>query len=101
MSDALTYTWSFPGGASGEEPACQRRRYKRLGFNPCVGMIPWRTAWQPTPVFLPGESHRQRRLVGYSPWGPKDSGMTGSYLAQHRTLTYIWCRPHAQPCGQQ
>ena len=33
--------------------------------------MPWRRAWQPTPVFLPGESHGQRSLVGYSPWGHK------------------------------
>ena len=37
---------------------------KDLGFDPCVGKIPWRRAWQPTPVFLPGESHGQRSLVG-------------------------------------
>ena len=36
----------------------------------------WRTAWQPTPVFFPGESHRQRSLVGYSPWGHKELDMT-------------------------
>ena len=35
--------------------------------NPWVGRILWRRAWQPTPVFLPGESHRQRSLAGYSP----------------------------------
>ena len=46
----------FPGGASGKEPVCQYRRYKRLGFDPWVGEVPWRRAWQPTPVFLPGES---------------------------------------------
>ena len=39
----------------------------RLGFNPWVRKIPQRRAWQPTPVFLPGESHGQRSLVGYSP----------------------------------
>ena len=66
-SDGLTYTWGFPGGASGEEPACQCRKHKRLGFNPRVGKISWRRAWQPTPVFLPGEFHGQRSLVGYSP----------------------------------
>ena len=38
---------------------------KRLGFNPWVGKIPWRRKWQPTPVFLPGESHGQRSLWGY------------------------------------
>ena len=36
-------------------------------FDPWVGKIPWRRKWQPTPVFLPGESHGQRSLVGYSP----------------------------------
>ena len=58
----------FPG-LSGKEPACQCRRYKRHEFSPWVGKILWRRAWQPTPVFLPGKSHGQRRLVGYSPWG--------------------------------
>ena len=41
-----------------------------------VGKIPWRREWQPTPVFLPGESLGQRSLVGYSPWGCKESDMT-------------------------
>jgi len=40
---------------------------KRRGFNPWVGTIPWRRAWQLTPVFFPGESHGQRSQVGYSP----------------------------------
>ena len=57
----------FPGGASGKEPASQNRRHKWHEFNPWVGKIPWRRAWQPTPVFLPGESHGQRSLVGYGP----------------------------------
>ena len=48
-------TKGFPGGTSGKEPACQCRRHKRHGFDPWVGKIPW--AWQPTPVFLPGELH--------------------------------------------
>ena len=39
---------------------------------------PGRRAWQPTPVFLPGESHGQRGLAGYSPWGPKESDSTDS-----------------------
>ena len=65
------YTYGFPGGASGKAPTCQCRRYKRCGFDPWVGKIPWRGAWQPTPVFLPGESHGQRNLAGYSPWGCK------------------------------
>ena len=46
------------------EAICQ---FRRDGFNPWVGKIPWRRKWQPTPIFLPGKSHGQRSLVGYSP----------------------------------
>ena len=66
----------FPGGANGKELACQCKRCKRHGFDPWVGKIPWRRAWQPTAVFLPGESHGQWGLVGYSPWGHKESDTT-------------------------
>ena len=66
----------FPGGTSGKELACQRRRHKRCGFNPWVGKILWRRAWQHTKVFLPGESHGQRSLAGYSPAGHKKSDTT-------------------------
>ena len=45
------------------------------GFNPWVGKIPWRRKWQPTPVFLPGKSHGQKSLVGYSPWGCREFNM--------------------------
>ena len=75
------YTMGFPGGASGRELACQCRRHERLGFHPWVGKIPWRREWQPTPVFLPGESHRQRSLEGYSLQGCKELDTTEA--AQH------------------
>ena len=51
------YNWGFPDSTSGKEPACQCRRPKIPRFDPWVGKIPWRRAWQPTPVFLPGEPH--------------------------------------------
>ena len=41
-------------------------------FDPWVRKIPWRRKWQPTPVFLPGKSHGQRNLKGYSPWSHKE-----------------------------
>ena len=66
----------LPSCAIGKEPACQSRRPKRCRFYPWVGKIPWRRAWQPTPVFLPGESRGQRSLTGYSPWGHKELDMT-------------------------
>ena len=57
----------LPTRLSGKESAGQCRRRKRFGFSPWVGKIPWRRKWQPSPVFLPGKSHGQRSLVGYSP----------------------------------
>ena len=68
-SECLFISWGFPSGANGKESICQCRRHKRLGFAPWVGKIPWRRKWQPAPVFLPGESHGRRSLVGCSPWG--------------------------------
>ena len=73
----------FPGGMNGKEPACQCRRHKRCQFDPWVRKIPWGRKWQPTPVFLPGESHGQRSLVGYSPWRPKESDTT-KLLSMHK-----------------
>ena len=49
--------------------------------------IPWRRAWQPTPVFLPGESHGQRSLAGYSPWGCKELDMTEATWHTHMHVT--------------
>ena len=54
----------FPGSTSGKESDCHGRIHKRHRSYPLIRKIPWRRAWQPTPVFLPGESHGQRSLVG-------------------------------------
>ena len=75
----LPRTDGFPTWLSGKESACQCRRHR---FDPWVGKIPWRREWQPTPVFLPGESHGQRSLVGYSVWGYKELDMT-EQLSMH------------------
>ena len=57
----------FPGGSAVKKSSCQCRGHK---FDPWVGKVPWRRKWQPTAVFLPGESHHgQRSLTSYSPWG--------------------------------
>ena len=81
--EELLYKWriqcharkstGLPWLLSGKESAFQRRR---LGFDPYVGKIPWRRNWQHTPVFLPGKSHDQRSLVGFSPWDCKESDTT-------------------------
>ena len=61
----------FPSGVSGKKKkkttSPPNAKDKRHGFDPWVEKIPWKRAWQPTPVFLPGESHGQRNLAGYSP----------------------------------
>ena len=63
----------LPRWLSGKESACQCKRH---GFDPWVRKTPWRRKWQPTPVFLPGKSHGQWSLAGYSPWGHKESDTT-------------------------
>ena len=65
--------YGFPGGSEVKASACN---VGDLGSIPGWGRFPWRRKWQPTPVFLPGESHGQRSLVGYSPRGCKELGMT-------------------------
>ena len=83
----------FPDGTSVKEPACQCRRLKRLGFDPWVRKNLWSRKWQPTPVFLPGESHGQRSLVGI------DHSVTQSWTLQKwlSTHTHIhWC---SWPCS--
>ena len=62
----------FPGGSDGKESAA----IWRLGFSLWFGKILWRREWLLTPVFLPGEFHGHRSLVGYSPWVHKESDMT-------------------------
>ena len=61
----LVKFWGFPGGSDNKESVCNAGRPR---FTPWVGKIPWRRKWEPTRVFLPGEVHGQRSLLGYSPW---------------------------------
>ena len=80
--------WGFPRGTSGKETTCQCRRCKTRGSDPWVGKTPWGRAWQPTPVFLPGESQGQRSLAGYSPWGHRESDTTEATLHAHTTVKW-------------
>ena len=74
-----------PGSSAGKESAsnagdirdeCSIPGDSLPGESSFSRKIPWRRKWQPTPVFLPGDSHGQRTLAGYSPWGRKESGTT-------------------------
>ena len=80
----LSYTWrGFPGGSDSKESACQCRRCE---FDPRVRKIPWRRAWQPTPVFMPWEFHAQRRLAGLQ--------FMGSWRVRHNWATDTFTFPN-------
>ena len=86
---------SFKGFA-GERASVVKKKKKKIclpnrrpGFDPWVGKIPWRRKWQPTSVFLPREFHGQRCLVGYSPWGCKDSDITEATKYTHPQETLL------------
>ena len=78
--------WGLPRCLSGKEPTCQRRRHKRYRFHPWVGKIPWRRKRKSTPIFLPGESHGWRSLLGYSPGGCKELDTNEHIPNCYRTL---------------
>ena len=103
-----SFKWSFIGGkmrTAAQEAAPQislRKCFKEVGRKDSICVIwgsipgwerfPWRREWLPTPVFLPGESHEQRSLSGYGPWGPKESDTTeaAEHARKHRQLrTYF------------
>ena len=76
--------WAFSRGTYGKESTSQCRRCKRQWSDPWMGKIPWRRKWHPSPVCLPGESHGQRSLLGYRPWGPS--------RVHDRSDTHGWSR---------
>ena len=81
-----------PGG-SAEKNLLWCRRCRRPGFDPWVRKIPWRRARKPTPGFLPGESHGQRSLAGYSPQGHKESDTTerlSMHAHMHTEVFDLW-----------
>ena len=73
-------TWSFPLWLSGKESACN---VGDIRFDPWVRKIPWRRAWQSTPVFLPGESHRQRSLEVYRGYKELDTAQVTDPAHMH------------------
>ena len=87
----LSIFWclSPPGGSVGKESTYNAGDAGDTGSIPGSGRFPWRRAWQPTLVFLPGESHGQRSLVGYGSQGHRESDKTE--VTEHAPLT-LHCR---------
>ena len=85
----------FPGSFDGKISPCNAGDLGLIpGSDPWVRKIPWRRKWQPTPVFLPGEFHAQRNLVGYSPWDHKE---TGQDRATNHIHTHMGCQDSYMP----
>ena len=81
--------WGFSGSSAGKESTCNTGD---PGSVPGLGRPAGERNWLPTPVFLPGEFHGQRRLGGYSPWGYKESDMTERLsIAQHVCICAYLC----------
>ena len=91
-----------PRWCSGEECARQYRR-----FDPWVRKIPWSRKWQPTLVFLPGKFHGQRRPVGCSPRGRKESDTTEHTYTHTQSLSHVgpfvtlWTVAHQAPLSME
>ena len=94
----VLFLLGLPRWLSGKGSTCQCRKHR---FNPWVRRIPWRREWLSTPLFLPGESHGQRTLVGYSPWSHKESD-TAERTSTHTHICFFCiskahCAEKAQP----
>ena len=76
----------FRGGSDSKESACNEGD---PGLIPWVGKIPWRRAWQPNPVFFPGEFRGQRSLGSYSPWGHKELDRTEEILIANLQYPFL------------
>ena len=77
----LSLRWPQKAQVVDKKLSCQCKRHKRCRFHSWIGMITWRRKWQPTPVFMPRESHGQWSLEGYRPWGCK--GFPGDSLVKN------------------
>ena len=86
-----------PQWLSGKESACDAKDVGDTGSFPGVGKIPWRRAWQPTPVFLSGESRGQRSLAGYSPQGHKE--LDTSEATEHTSAWVQSTGEYLEKCG--
>ena len=89
LTQSYISMWAFQVVLVVKNPPASAGNCRRHGFDPWVGKIPWKRAWQLTLVFLPGESHGWRRLAGYGPQGCKESDMTEVTSCTHAQLCVV------------
>ena len=85
----------FPGGSVVKDLPPNAGDARDEDSTPGSGRFPWNRKWQPTPVLLPGESHGQRSLAGYSPWGCKESERT-EWLSTQSTYFVLYLKTGAK-----
>ena len=90
VGSALPITWSSQVALVVKNPPANAGDTRDMGSIAESETFPWRRTWQPTPVFLPGGSHGQRSLEGYSPWGCKESDMTEALSMHIHSSTQTW-----------
>ena len=88
----------FPGSTVIKNLPASAGAVGDLGSAPQSGRFPWRSKWQPTPVFLLGKPHGQRSLAGCSPWGCKQSDMTERLSTQMHKIDQAFCKTSEQLC---
>ena len=94
--DVYIVYMGFPRSSVSKQSDCN---VGDLGSIP-EGKTPWRRKWQPTPVFLPGESHRQRSLAGCSPRSPKQADMTEQLTARNYRRVFQNCHTIFLPASK-
>ena len=99
MTDMYTLSWASQVAQWVKDPPAvqetEEMQADACRIDPRVRKIPWRRKWQPTPLFLPGESHGQRNLEGYSPWSCKESDTT-EQLSTHSTHSFVFYQRQSQ-----
>ena len=86
----VSFTFIFLFGCVWGLPGWLRWQHMRSRFDPWVGKISWRRKWQPTPVFLTGEFHGWRSLVGYSPWDCTSRTWLSDFYFHLVSLSLSW-----------
>ena len=94
LGETTIDSWASLVAQPVKNPPADAGDIKRRGFNPWDGKIPWRRAWRPTLIFLPGKFHGQRSLEAYSLWSCKESDKTEHLCTHYYQFAVYICKFH-------